>query len=273
MIPDAVITYYEKKTDSSRGYDSILSKWKNRIRPRIGAFCAIINNVEENHESGSNDIDVYQKACAEYKMIYRQDFTLEHCYNILKDHKASSGINLNNEADEPVEETYKVQPMGQTLRRLRQELVADVELANNLWHELNRYLEQLLTRALELLRVEALPDDPLVKVYPEWVSFVKSVTRLSDDDYKRLRYNGMHEEARKDVERAFGALKKQWAILATLTQAYIKEKLAKIMYTCIILHNMIIKGCKATICPKWYPKKVHQPDDLIRSDEQMHKIT
>ncbi|GJR46638.1 hypothetical protein Tco_1314741 [Tanacetum coccineum] len=51
----------------------------------------------------------------------------------------------------------------ETLRRLRQELVADVELANNLLHELNRYLEQLHTRAPELLRVEALPDDPLIK--------------------------------------------------------------------------------------------------------------
>ncbi|GJW53131.1 hypothetical protein Tco_0097216 [Tanacetum coccineum] len=51
----------------------------------------------------------------------------------------------------------------ETIRRLRQELVADVELVNNLLHELNRYLEQLRTRAPELLRVEALPDDPLIK--------------------------------------------------------------------------------------------------------------
>ncbi|GJV95113.1 hypothetical protein Tco_1546690 [Tanacetum coccineum] len=76
---------------SSRGYDSILSKWKNRVHPRIGAFCAIINNVEDNHESGSNDLDVFQKACAEYKMIYKQYFTLEHCYNILKDHQGCLG--------------------------------------------------------------------------------------------------------------------------------------------------------------------------------------
>ncbi|GJV40961.1 hypothetical protein Tco_1419401 [Tanacetum coccineum] len=51
----------------------------------------------------------------------------------------------------------------ETFRRLRQELVADVELANNSLHELNRYLEQLRTRAPEFLRVEALPDDPLIK--------------------------------------------------------------------------------------------------------------
>nr|GEY55597.1 hypothetical protein [Tanacetum cinerariifolium] len=50
-----------------------------------------------------------------------------------------------------------------TLRRPRQELVADVELANSLLHELNRYMEQLCTRASELLRMEALPDSPLIK--------------------------------------------------------------------------------------------------------------
>ncbi|GJR82315.1 retrotransposon protein, putative, ty3-gypsy subclass [Tanacetum coccineum] len=137
---DAVIRYFEKETGSSRGYDSIVSKWKNRVRPRIGAFCAIINNVEANHESGTNDLDVYHKACAEYKMMYKSDFTLEHCYNVLKDHpgwkdvempyfyksqgrkksktsettsgSASGGLNLNEEADEAVEETQEFRPMG-----------------------------------------------------------------------------------------------------------------------------------------------------------------
>ncbi|GKC10142.1 ALP1-like protein [Tanacetum coccineum] len=102
-------------------------------------------------------------------------------------------------------------------------------------------------------------------IYPEWVPFVKSVTNLSDDDHKRLRYKAMHEAARKDVEQAFGVLKKQWA--ATPARAYIKEKLTNIMYTCIILHNMIIKDRKETICPEWYPEEEHQLDDLIRSDE------
>ncbi|GJZ36327.1 hypothetical protein Tco_0582518 [Tanacetum coccineum] len=46
---DAVITYFEKEIGSSSDYDSILSKWKNRVRLRIDAFCAIINNVEKNH--------------------------------------------------------------------------------------------------------------------------------------------------------------------------------------------------------------------------------
>nr|GEY27566.1 hypothetical protein [Tanacetum cinerariifolium] len=109
------------------------AQMKNKVRPRIGVFCVIINNVEENHKSGTNDLDVYHKACAEYKIMYKQDFTLEHCYNVLKDHSgwlkvempaffntqlrkksktsettsgsASGGYNLNDEADEAVEET------------------------------------------------------------------------------------------------------------------------------------------------------------------------
>ncbi|GJS77145.1 retrotransposon protein, putative, ty3-gypsy subclass [Tanacetum coccineum] len=111
-----------------------------RVLPRIGAFCAIIKNIEADYESGTNDIDVYQKACAKYKMMYKGDFMLEHCYNILKDHlgwknvempnfyqsqgrqksktsettsgSASSGLNLNEEADEVVEETQEFRPMG-----------------------------------------------------------------------------------------------------------------------------------------------------------------
>ncbi|GKE02049.1 ALP1-like protein [Tanacetum coccineum] len=85
-------------------------------------------------------------------------------------------------------------------------------------------------------------------------------------------YKTMHEAARKDVERAFGVLKKKWAILASPARAYIKEKLANIMYTCIILHNMIIKDRKESISPKWYPEEEHQPDYLLRSDEQRYRV-
>nr|GEV74545.1 hypothetical protein [Tanacetum cinerariifolium] len=84
---EAVSIYFEKKTSSTRGYDSILSKWRNKVRPIIGRFGAIINNIEENHKSGSCDLNVYQKTCVEYKLMYKHDFTLEACWNILKDHQ------------------------------------------------------------------------------------------------------------------------------------------------------------------------------------------
>jgi hypothetical protein len=55
-----VIDYFEKETGVRRGYNAITSKW--RVRPRIGAFYAIIDNVERRNESGSSDLTVYQKA-------------------------------------------------------------------------------------------------------------------------------------------------------------------------------------------------------------------
>nr|GEZ70883.1 hypothetical protein [Tanacetum cinerariifolium] len=43
---EEVIDCFEKEMGSqSLGYDAIVSKWKNRVRPRIGAFCAIFDNV------------------------------------------------------------------------------------------------------------------------------------------------------------------------------------------------------------------------------------
>ncbi|GJT91136.1 ALP1-like protein [Tanacetum coccineum] len=52
------------------------------------------------------------------------------------------------------------------------------------------------------------------EIYPEWVTFVKAISNLVGDDYKRLRYKRMYEAAKKDVEPAFGVLEKKWAILA-----------------------------------------------------------
>ncbi|GJS47115.1 hypothetical protein Tco_0597236 [Tanacetum coccineum] len=75
---DAVIKYFKKESGSTRGYDSILSKCKNKVLP---------NNIEQNHEN-------------------------EACWNILKDYQASGGFNLNNEADESEEETQEHRPMG-----------------------------------------------------------------------------------------------------------------------------------------------------------------
>ncbi|GJV36115.1 hypothetical protein Tco_1408592 [Tanacetum coccineum] len=49
-----------------------------------------------------------------------------------------------------------------TVRRLREELAADVALANNLLDVLTRYLEQMRSRGPEMLWVESLPADPLI---------------------------------------------------------------------------------------------------------------
>ncbi|GJR28995.1 ALP1-like protein [Tanacetum coccineum] len=76
----------------------------------------------------------------------------------------------------------------------------------------------------------------------------------------------------KDAERAFVVLKKKWAILANLTRALKKEGIMNMMYTCIILHNMIRKFKGVAISPTWFPEEAHQPDDLELSPEQVRQV-
>ncbi|GJZ84642.1 hypothetical protein Tco_0649981 [Tanacetum coccineum] len=105
-VAKRVIDYFEKETGSqSRGYDAIVSKWKNRVRSRIGAFCAIFDIVQRRNESGSCDLTVYQKVCVEYAAEYDHDFILEPC-------SVQGGLNLNDEADGSGIEVWEVRPIG-----------------------------------------------------------------------------------------------------------------------------------------------------------------
>ncbi|KAL0665817.1 hypothetical protein Bca4012_028521 [Brassica carinata] len=49
-------------------------------------------------------------------------------------------------------------------------------------------------------------------------------------------------DARKDVERTFGVLQARFAIVKNPALTWDKEKIAKIMRACIILHNMIVEN-------------------------------
>jgi hypothetical protein len=75
-------------------------------------------------------------------------------------------------------------------------------------------------------------------IYPKLATLVKTIPEPSNDDHKRIRYKQMQESARKEIERAFGVLKKRWAVLATPTKIMKKERIINMMCTCIILHNM-----------------------------------
>ncbi|CAH1444230.1 unnamed protein product [Lactuca virosa] len=83
-------------------------------------------------------------------------------------------------------------------------------------------------------------------IYLEHAYFVKSLSCLND--WKRLKFKRAQERARNDVERAFGALKKRWHILKYLASYMEEKKMSEVMYTCIILHNMILEDEGNTIC-------------------------
>ncbi|GKC54647.1 ALP1-like protein [Tanacetum coccineum] len=98
-------------------------------------------------------------------------------------------------------------------------------------------------------------------IYPEWVVLMKSISQPRSNDMKRIRYKQAHEAARKDVERAFGVLKKKWAIVRTPARSRSLKRITHLIYTCIILHNMIRKEKGKTISPDFYSEDQHREDD------------
>ncbi|GJX46995.1 ALP1-like protein [Tanacetum coccineum] len=101
-------------------------------------------------------------------------------------------------------------------------------------------------------------------IYPEWAVLMKSISQPGSNDVKRIRYKQAHEAARKDVERAFGVLKKKWAIVRTPARSRSLKRITHLMYTCIILHNMIRKEKGKAISPDFYPEEQHREDDPMK---------
>lgn len=64
--------------------NSIISKWKTRIRCQVANFGASVDNVKGTHGSGENDVDDLSKALLEYRARYGQDFTMVECWKVLR---------------------------------------------------------------------------------------------------------------------------------------------------------------------------------------------
>ncbi|GJX87068.1 ALP1-like protein [Tanacetum coccineum] len=92
-------------------------------------------------------------------------------------------------------------------------------------------------------------------IYPQWAVPIKSIKNLGTNDYKRLLYKTKHEAARKDVERAFGVLKTKWKVIKYPARGMSRRRLSDVMYTCIILHNMIIHDNGEAISTKYTTQK------------------
>ncbi|KAG1520947.1 hypothetical protein G6F52_007186 [Rhizopus delemar] len=76
-------------------------------------------------------------------------------------------------------------------------------------------------------------------IYPKYAAFVKTIPCPITPKAKIFAQK--QEEARKDVERAFGVLKARFAIVREAARLWKKPDFCNIMQTCIILHNMIIE--------------------------------
>uniref|UniRef100_A0A0D3CUF5 No apical meristem-associated C-terminal domain-containing protein n=1 Tax=Brassica oleracea var. oleracea TaxID=109376 RepID=A0A0D3CUF5_BRAOL len=76
-------------------------------------------------------------------------------------------------------------------------------------------------------------------IYPNWATFIQSIPL--PQSLKAQKFAEKQESVRKDVERAFGVLQSRFAIVKNPALKWDKEKIGKIMRTCVILHNMIVE--------------------------------
>ncbi|XP_071687480.1 uncharacterized protein [Rutidosis leptorrhynchoides] len=100
-------------------------------------------------------------------------------------------------------------------------------------------------------------------IHPEWATLVKSFKCPLEP--KNVKFKRFQEAARKDVERAFGVLQGRWAILKHPARPFSINKIRRIMYTCVILHNMITEDNERNICDL--------EEDYLRERENMPRRT
>ncbi|XP_021979982.1 uncharacterized protein LOC110876112 [Helianthus annuus] len=110
-------------------------------------------------------------------------------------------------------------------------------------------------------------------IYPSWSVRVKSIPYPHEVDQKKFKRQ--HEATRKDVERAFGVLKAKWGVLSRPMGARSVNKIRSVVYTCINLHNMILKDDGRAIAPVHIRDSPVEPalDDTVLGelmDEDTH---
>ncbi|XP_048622484.1 putative nuclease HARBI1 isoform X1 [Brassica napus] len=74
-------------------------------------------------------------------------------------------------------------------------------------------------------------------IYPNWSTFIQSIPLPQGP--KAELFAERQESTRKDVERAFGVLQSRFTIVKNPALLSDKEKIGRIMRTCVIFHNMI----------------------------------
>ncbi|XP_071688678.1 uncharacterized protein [Rutidosis leptorrhynchoides] len=75
------------------------------------------------------------------------------------------------------------------------------------------------------------------EIYPDCTTLIKGYSTPIDEP--RVKFTRFQASARKDVERTFGVLQGRFAILKTPARVMSVNKMRRIMYSCIVMHNMI----------------------------------
>jgi hypothetical protein len=106
-------------------------------------------------------------------------------------------------------------------------------------------------------------------IYPTWATFVKSFRNPQGN--KKVHFTQAQEAARKDVERTFGVLQSQFAMVRGPCRLWDKETIWYVMTAAVILHNMIIENERGAEEEDFDydqdgPSEVLRPEDYRRRD-------
>lgn len=91
-------------------------------------------------------------------------------------------------------------------------------------------------------------------IYPNQGVFAKSmrvnglVNHLTEN---QMRWNTKQESARKDIERAFGILKKRFIILKSPVEYHSVAEITNIVLCCMLLHNLCVQYNNNTVEPEF----------------------
>ncbi|XP_024965216.1 uncharacterized protein LOC112505553 [Cynara cardunculus var. scolymus] len=76
-------------------------------------------------------------------------------------------------------------------------------------------------------------------IYPNWATFVKFISLPQSQ--KHQLFAKKQESAKKDVEKAFGVLQSQFAMVRGSSRMWFKKIIGEILRACLIMHNMIVE--------------------------------
>ena len=102
-------------------------------------------------------------------------------------------------------------------------------------------------------------------IYPKWRTLIQAF-RVPNTE-KEIYFTRKQESFRKDIERAFGVLQARFQIIRNPARFHDKNVLSQIMYTCIILHNMIVESERGG----YKCQKNNYPDMFEGENERPHK--
>ncbi|KAG6640181.1 hypothetical protein CIPAW_10G155100 [Carya illinoinensis] len=74
---------YKKPNSQERSVPSLTNRWST-IQKCVNKFCGFLAQVEGMHPSGATELDKIDKAKILYRETQKTNFTLDHCWNLLR---------------------------------------------------------------------------------------------------------------------------------------------------------------------------------------------